>query len=60
MPDGAKLDVPHRDYIAHKPNGRTAIVLRDDESWSVIDLLLLGEIRFGPPPSNSTASVPSA
>jgi hypothetical protein len=45
MADGRSFDVSHRDFIAHSPSGRTVIIVQDDESYSVLDLLLMTEVE---------------
>ena len=53
LADGRGLFVRHPDYISHIPAGRTVIVMRDDESWNAIDLLLVTELEFHAPSSPS-------
>jgi hypothetical protein len=45
MADGRAIDVPHPDFVASTPTGRTVIVVHPDESYSVLDLLLMSEIE---------------
>jgi hypothetical protein len=45
MADGRAFDVAHRDFVAMSPSGRTVIVYQDDESLSVLDLLLMSEFQ---------------
>jgi hypothetical protein len=47
MADGRSFDVVHRDFVAISPNGRSAIVFQHDESYSVLDLLLMSELQVG-------------
>jgi len=49
LADGRSLSVPHRDFLSHSPSGRTVIVYGDDESFSIIDLLLVTRIEVYPP-----------
>jgi len=44
MADGRAVDVPHSEFLSHSSSGRTVIVHHADESFSVIDLLLVNEI----------------
>ncbi|MCH7752192.1 MAG: hypothetical protein IH898_08575 [Planctomycetes bacterium] len=44
LADGRKLDVPHRDFLSHSPAGRTVIVYGEDDSFSIVDLLLITRI----------------
>jgi hypothetical protein len=43
--DGRHYHVPHNDYLSHSPSGRTVIVYHPDDSASIIDLLLVTEVR---------------
>ena len=45
MADGRTFDVPHPDFVAQSPSGRTAIVFQPDDSYSLLDLLLMTEIE---------------
>jgi hypothetical protein len=45
MADGRSFHVRHPDFIARSPSGRTLIVYRDDESHSVLDMLLVTELE---------------
>jgi hypothetical protein len=41
LADGRHLDVEHQDFLARSPAGRTAIVYKRDETFEVINLLLV-------------------
>jgi len=45
MADGRTFPVAHPDFVAQSPSGRTAIVFQPDESYSVLDLLLMTELQ---------------
>jgi hypothetical protein len=45
MADGRVFDVAHPDFLAHSQSGRTVIVFQPDESYSVLDLLLMSELE---------------
>ena len=45
MGDGRSFEVPHPDFVAHSPSGRTVIVVQPDDSFSVLDLLLMTELQ---------------
>jgi hypothetical protein len=45
MADGRVFDVSHPDFIAQPQSGRTVIVFQPDESYSVLDLLLMSELE---------------
>jgi hypothetical protein len=42
---GRSLKIPHRDFISQSPGGRTVIVYHSDESFSIVDLLLVTELE---------------
>ena len=43
--DGGHVDVPHPDFLAHTPTGRTVVVTKLDETFEVIDLLLVSRLE---------------
>jgi hypothetical protein len=43
--DGRQISVPHREFLSHSASGRTMIVHHKDDSFSVIDLLLVTELE---------------
>jgi hypothetical protein len=45
MADGRAILVPHGDFLSYSPTGRTIVVHGLDDSFSVIDLLLVNEIE---------------
>ena len=45
MVDGRAFDVAHPDFVAQSPSGRTVIVIQPDESYSVLDFLLVSELE---------------
>ena len=45
LADGEKLHVPHADFLSHSPNGRTLIVYSEDDSFSIVDLLLVTRLE---------------
>ncbi len=45
MADGRTFDVAHPDFVAQSPSGRTVIVFQSDESYSLLDLLLMTELE---------------
>jgi hypothetical protein len=44
MADGRTFEVPHPDFAAQSPSGCTVIVFQEDDSYSVLDLLLMTEL----------------
>ena len=45
MGDGRVFFVKHRDFISRSPSGRTVIVHGEDDSFSILDLLLITELE---------------
>jgi hypothetical protein len=52
MADGRRFYVPAPGWLSHSPSGRTIIVHQPDDSYSVLDLLLMTELQIVPPPRN--------
>jgi hypothetical protein len=48
---GPVVRVPHPDYIALGPRGRTVVVYGANESFRVVDLMLVTEIQVEEPRS---------
>lgn len=47
--DGRSFLVPHPDFISQSPAGRTIIIYQSNESFSILDLLLVSELEFQSP-----------
>jgi hypothetical protein len=45
LADGRNISVNHRDFLASSPSGRTIIVYQPDDSFNVIDLLLVTDLE---------------
>jgi hypothetical protein len=45
LTDGRSLLVPHQDFVSQSPSGRTIIVYRSDDSFSIVDLYLVTELE---------------
>lgn len=49
MADGRAVHVLHSEFLSHSASGRTVVVHHADESFSVVDLLLVNELEvYGP------------
>lgn len=48
LADGRGIAVHHRDFIASAPSGRTMIVYQPDDSFNIIDLLLVTDVEVKP------------
>ena len=46
LADGRHLTVKHPDFLALFPSGRTFVVTFDDESFEVVDLLLVTSLKI--------------
>jgi len=51
MADGTSYHVPHREFLSQSPSGRTIIVYHPDDSASIIDLLLVTELKVDGSPT---------
>ena len=49
MVDGRSFTVSHPDFVMVSPTGRTAIIFEPDDSYSVVDLMLMNELDVTPP-----------
>jgi hypothetical protein len=45
LADGRKIPVKHREFMAAAPSGRTIIVYEPDDSFNIIDLLLVTSLE---------------
>jgi len=46
--DGRAIPVYHRELMASAPSGRTIIVYQPDDSFNIIDLLLVTDLEIRP------------
>jgi hypothetical protein len=46
LADGRSIPVGHREFIATAPSGRTIVVYQPDDSFNVVDLLLITDLEF--------------
>ena len=44
LADGREIPVRSREFMISAPSGRTIIVYQPDDSWNVIDLLLVTDL----------------
>jgi hypothetical protein len=56
MGDGRAFVVKHPDFISRSPSGRTVIVHGDDDSFSILDLLLVTELQVHASDAPETAA----
>ncbi len=45
LADGRHLDVEHPEFLAHAPKARIAVVMRIDETFEIIDLMLVTSLE---------------
>jgi hypothetical protein len=45
LADGKQIYVRHNDYLARSPSGRTFVVYQDNDSFSIVDLLLVTRLE---------------
>jgi hypothetical protein len=45
LADGRGIQVNHRDFVMPSPSGRTVIVYQPNDSFNVIDLLLVTDLE---------------
>jgi len=55
MADGRVFLVKHRDFVSRSPSGRTVVVHHDDDTHSVLDLLLMSELEVHTQDRNEAA-----
>lgn len=49
MVDGRTFAVSHPDFVMVSPTGRTAILFEPDDSYRVVDLMLMNELDVSAP-----------
>ncbi|MCY3020239.1 MAG: hypothetical protein NTW87_14570 [Planctomycetota bacterium] len=54
LADGKSVRVPHPEWMSFSPRGRTVIVHQHDDSYEVVDLLLVTSVRV--PANGKTAA----
>ena len=52
LADGRSIPVKHREFVLSMPSGRTMIVCQPDDSWNIIDLLLVTDLEFSAEETN--------
>lgn len=46
LADGRAVPVISKEFVLRMPSGRTIIVAQPDDSWNVIDMLLVTDLEF--------------
>jgi hypothetical protein len=45
LADGRHLAVKHREFLASAPSGRTVIVYQPDDSFNIVDVMLVTDLE---------------
>lgn len=48
LADGRSIAVHHQEFMMPSPSGRTLVVYQPDESFNIIDLLLVADLAIAP------------
>jgi len=48
LADGRQMSVPHREFASVSPSGRTIIISQPDDTFEIIDLLLVTSLESRP------------
>lgn len=49
LADRRCIPVAHREFVAQSPSGRTVIIYQPDESFNIVDLLLVTDLDVSRP-----------
>jgi hypothetical protein len=58
--DGRTYEIRHPELVIVSPKGRQAIIVNEDESWSVVEPLLILSLDYGAPASSNGPTPPPA
>lgn len=47
LADGRHVPVRHSEFVLISPSGRTAIIYQPDETFNIVDLLLVTDLEVG-------------
>jgi hypothetical protein len=53
LADGRQIPVAHREFIAAAPSGRTLAIYQPDDTFNLIDLLLVTDVEVKPAANGS-------
>lgn len=56
LADGREVEVLHQEFTILSPQGRTAIVYRPDESFEIIDIMLVTSLEVSAPEASQPTS----
>jgi hypothetical protein len=46
LADGGQINVPHPEFMLISPSGRTVVVTQPDDTFNIIDLLLVTDLEI--------------
>jgi hypothetical protein len=53
LADGRMIPVASREFIMSAPSGRTIMVCQPDDTWNIIDMLLITDLEINPSSNGS-------
>jgi hypothetical protein len=56
--DGRSYEIRHPELVIVSPKGRQAIIVNEDESWSVLEPLLILSLDYSAPKSSNGPAPP--
>jgi hypothetical protein len=60
LPEGRIVQIVHHDFALLSPDGRTLLAYGPDNSFNMIDVMLIACIQVGPPPEGpATPATPT-
>ena len=59
LPEGRSVKVTHPDFALLSPTGRTLLAYDTDESFNMIDVMLIASVEVGPPSAQPSAGTPA-
>jgi len=57
LADGRQMHVPHREFASMSPSGRTVVVAQPDDTFEIIDLLLVVGLEARPPAGSAAQAL---
>jgi hypothetical protein len=45
LADGREIEVEHPEFMARAPSGRTVVIYQPDDSFNIVDLLLVTDLE---------------
>jgi hypothetical protein len=57
--DGREIPVRHPEFVAVSPNGRQAFSFNEDDSWTIMEPLLISSLDFFAPTTKNGKTPPA-